>query len=335
MTLARVAASLEQEFNRHCLVIDNTDWPRHERRQLKKQIKHILERDGSIDTRHLTPSYRWNLCSTRLRDGDFTNWDGWEFRSDWAMTFRWGTEKCSPLPKWDGGPCDHLVILGEQGVGDEILFLSALPELLIRLGTKSIEVQCYEALAPIVARSFKVRCTERLPLSQVTQGKAVAALGDLFPWYRRDKSHFPRKPFLKPDPEKVEYWKEWLGSGKHIGYAWKSRHGYLGPRDFMFGGDKYWNLQYDVTDENSPPFDVKNDFENLFAFVSALDKVHTVTQTLAHVAGSIGKECHAVIPPKNGEVSWPLWYYGHGGPSVVYPNLTIYRDIDEFRTSRP
>jgi len=328
---------IAQEYARHCVVIDNTDWPRHERRNLKKEIRKILERDGFIDVRALTPSYRWNLCSTRLRDGDFSNWDGWEFRSDWAMTFQWGVEKCSPVPKWDGGPCSHLVILGEQGIGDEILFLSALPELMVRLGPKALELKCYEKLAPIVERSFKVRCTERLPLSQVTEGEAVAALGDLFPWYRRDKSHFPRKPFLKPDLEKMFYWKDWLGDGPHIGYAFKSRHGHLDPESLKTEKGRYWNLQYDDNGPESPPFDVKNDFENLFAFVSALDKVVTVTQTLAHVAGSIGKECHAVIPPKNGEVTWPLWYYFNGDSrwqSPIYPNLTIYKNPDEFINHR-
>ena len=335
--------ALIREYERHCSVIDENNWPRNDRRKLKSDIKAILQRDGYVNPQALTPEYRWNLCSARLRDRDFTNWDGWEFRSDWAMTFRWGKEIKSPVPKWNGGPCSHLVVLGEQGIGDEIMFLSALPELMVRVGSQNLEVQTYPRLQKIVERSFKVRCTDRKPLGEVKEGEAIVALGDLFPFYRRDESHFPKKPFLKPDPEKVKYWKDWLSQfpGEKIGYAYKSRHGFHSKEEIRKAaadvkGDCYvFDLQYDSEGSDKPPFDTKNDFENLFAFVSCLDRVVTVTQTLAHVAGSLGKECHAIIPPKNGDITWYLWYWGtKTRDALIYPNMTVYKNLDEFRTRR-
>lgn len=337
---------LLQEYERHCQIIDDNNWPRNERRKLKKDIRFILERDGWINPRALTPEYRWNLCSARLRDGDFSNWDGWEFRSDWAMTLRWGVEKKSPVPLWDGTPKNHLVVLGEQGIGDEILFLSALPDFMVRFGKRCIEFQTYPRLHSIVERSYGIKCTNRKPLDEVTEGEGILALGDLFPWYRRDRSHFPRKPYLKADPEKIEHWKHWLENfqGPKIGLGWYSRHGFLNPEDLMTEKASYFDLQYETDKAPKsknvirPPFDTRNDFENLFAFVFCLDKVVSCTQTLVHVAGSLGKETKAVIPPKNGEVNWHLWYH-HGSPGkswshLVYPNVTVFESIDEFRNSR-
>lgn len=336
---------LLKEYESHCTVIDSyKNWSRPQKKLMKREIRKTLERCGWVDPKAFPAEHRWNLCSERLRKGDFTNWDGWEFRSDWSMTFWWGEDIKVPIPKLDirkayESPVKHIVVLGEQGLGDEICYSSVLPELIARAGHQAIEFQCYPRLKKIFERSFKVKCTDRLPLTEVKVGEYVITLGDLLPLYRKDRKHFPGKPFLKPDPEKVEYWRGFLSHGReiNIGYAYKSRHGSINRTDLVNTEKaKYWDLQYDSEGPDKPPFDTKNDFENLFAFVSCLDRVQSVTQTLCHVAGAIGKECHAVIPPKNGEAISDLWYYSTGKgswESPVYPNMKIYEDIREFRNN--
>jgi hypothetical protein len=341
--------ALQKQYDYHVQVINQCDWPRFEKEKIKKRIYKVLKKDGYVDLRAFEPNYRWNVCSIRLQNGDFTNWDGWQFRSPWFMTFMGlHGEKC-PVPKWDGRPVEHLVVLGEQGLGDEILFLSALPELMVRFG-KGIEWVGYEQLNSIVERSFKTQTSGRRLLSEVTEGDAVMASGDLFQWYRRDKCHFPRKPFLKPDPERVEHWKQWLkdfGDRPKIGLGWYSRHGSVDPKDLLVEDAVYFDLQYYKDGLDIPkrpenviacPFDFSESFEDLFAFVSCLDKVFSTTQTLVHICGSIGKECHAIQPPKNGEVKFPLWYsackiLGNDKvwPHLVYANVTVYESIQVFR----
>lgn len=344
------------EWKQHLGVINDSDWKESEKAFIRGEIKKIIETQGKVPIQYLSPQYQWNWVAARLRDGDFSNWEGFQYRSDWAVTFRGINGFETKVPKWDGSPVNHLVVLGEQGMGDEILFFSALPELMVRLGTNAIEVQCYPELRGIVERSFKVRTSDRKILGEINEGDAVVALGDLFPFYRRDKSHFPRKPYLKPDPVKVEKWRKYLnefGNRQKIGIGWYSRHGYVDPKSLCTVKDAvYFDLQYDFEEKASlqgtfdgirPPFDNRRDFENLFAFVYALDSVHSVTQTLVHIAGAVGKECKAVIPPKNGEVSWFLWYHackalgnGKHWPHLIYPSVTIYEDINEFRHhSRP
>jgi hypothetical protein len=337
---------LLREYQSHCVVIDSYQWSKPEKKLMKREIRKTLERCGWVDPKSFPAEHRWNLCSERLRRGDFSNWDGWEFRSDWAMTYWWGQDIKIPIPKLDltkaySEPVKHIVVLGEQGLGDEICYSSVLPELIARAGHKAIEFQCYPRLKEIFERSFKVRCTDRLPLSEVKVGEAVITLGDLLPLYRKSREHFPRKPFLRVDPQKVARWLEWLNPFPRpwVGYAYKSRHGSFTHDEFWttLGVGAKFDLQYDSDTRHRPPFDTKNDFENLFAFVSCLDSVQSVTQTLCHVAGAIGKECHAVIPPKNGETISKLWYYAEGKDvweSPVYPNMKIYRNIDEFRNRR-
>jgi hypothetical protein len=333
-----VKPELLREYQSHCVVIDSYQWSKPEKKLMKREIRKTLERCGWVDSKAFPAEHRWNLCSERLRSGDFSNWDGWEFRSDWSMTYWWGQDIKIPIPKLDltkaySEPVKHIVVLGEQGLGDEICYSSVLPELIARAGHKAIEFQCYPRLKEIFERSFKVRCTDRLPLSEVKVGEAVITLGDLLPLYRKSREHFPRKPFLRIDPQKVARWLEWLNPFPRpwVGYAYKSRHGSFTHDEFwnILGDGSKFDLQYDSDTRHKPPFDTKNDFDDLFAFVSCLDRVESVTQTLCHVAGAIGKECHAVIPPKNGETISKLWYYSEGKDvweSPVYPNMKIYKN---------
>lgn len=260
-------------------------------------------------------------------------------------------EKC-PVKRWDYKPVNHLVVLGEQGLGDELLFLSALPELMVRFG-KGIEWVGYSQLNSVVERSFGIKTSNRRLLGEITEGDAVMASGDLFQWYRRDKSHFPRKAFLKPDAGRILYWSNWLdqfGDRPKIGLGWYSRHGFIDPKDLLVEKDAvYFDLQYRKDDIEVPerpkdviqcPFDFSESFEDLFAFVSCLDKVFTSTQTLVHVSGSIGKETHAIQPPKNGDVKFPLWYNQckvlgtlESWPHLVYSNVTVYEDMNAFKKS--
>lgn len=325
--------------------------PDEQRKYLTREFNQIfyrLKKQGvsRFPYESLPIDFRWNLCATRLRMGHFDNWDGWEFRGDFACTF---LHKNFPTPKWMGQPITEefgLQVCGEQGPGDEILFMSALPDLMVRVGPKALQVNCFPRLVPIFERSFKVKCVDRPKGLSDVKGQSMLLMGDLLRWYRKD-GHFPRKPYLKPDPEKLLYWQEWLkqfGVAKKVGLAWYSRHGALDPDDLMTDDEwVYFDLQYqgevvkpfEDYKVKKVPFDTREDLENLLAFVAALDAVHTVTQTLVHIAGAVGTECHAVVPPQGtGEVHNRLWYYGTGGQSPVYGSVQIYPSIDDYRSRR-
>lgn len=319
--------------------------PDEQRSRLKRdfnQLFYRLKKSGvsRFPYETLPIDFRWNLCSARLRLGHFNNWDGWEFRGDFASTFH---HHVFLTPKWMGEEITEeggLKVCGEQGIGDEIMFLSALPDLMWRVGPKAIEINCYPRLVPILERSFKVKCVDRPKGLSDVNGRAMLLMGDLLRWYRKGGG-FPRKPYLKPDPQRVDFWKselKKLGNKPKVGIAWKSRHGALNPYDLMTEDVTYVSLQYSDSSPKgcvSLDQDPLTDLDGHMSLIAALDKVVTVTQTAVHVSGSIGKECHAIIPPKDtGEVNNRLWYYGHGEESwdhYVYGSVKVYGSIDDYR----
>ncbi len=334
-------------YSEICEAINYAEGSQFNKERLKKEIKKDLRHCESVDYTKFPIEFRWNLCSARLRMGRFDNYDGWEYRSDWSITFHGYNGYRNPLPKWAGQPVKKLIVLGEQGIGDEIVFSSAIPELLVR--GLNIELQCHPRLQGIFERSFGIKCVDRQYLSDVTEGDAVVALGDLMMFYRRDKSHFPKKPFLKPDPGRVKYWKgvlDEIDDRPKIGIAWKARHGSLDPKDLMFEDATYINLQYADSDAGSVGLvygersslglqgpDPCEDIEDHINLIAALDKVVSVTQTVIHEAGAIGKECHAIRPKRGtGEVNNSLWYYGSGNcDHQVYGSVKVYNTVNDYQ----
>jgi len=340
--------SWEQEYREICEVINQTPESKVKREWLKKDIKKTLRRAGRIDYNLFPVDFRWNLCAARLRMGRFDNWDGWEFRSDFSITFRGLNGYSFDVPIWKGEEVKKLIILGEQGVGDEILFASAIPELIVRLGVDKIEFQTYPRIIETMARSFGIKCVPRKRLGEIEpeDGLYAVSLADLFMFYRRDKSHFPGKPYLKPDPKLVKKWQKKLDEipGKKIGIGWKARHGSLNPKDLMCEDAVYINLQYlehpdgdwsEPLPEGLIDFGINpvEDMENHMALISCLDKVVTVTQTTVHEAGALGVECHAIRPKKGtGAVNNMLWYYFLGNlQSPIYNSVKIWNTPKDYQ----
>lgn len=314
--------------------------------EIAQDLRRTVQKCGHIDYTMFPPTFRWHLCSSRLSQGKFDNWDGWEYRSNWSITFQGWNGFSLKIPKWNGKPVKKLIIAGEQGQGDDIVYGSAIPELMVRLGPQAIEFQCHPSLVPIFERSFGIRCTPRKILSEITEGDAVVALADLFMIYRRDKAHFPKKPFLKPNPDLVEKYRKIMEQYPRpwTGVAWGSRKGSVDPAKLVAGmSGTVFDLQYRLDSYSYPEkpqsvvsldLDIASDKESEFAIVANLDKVVSVTQTLVHVAGSMGVPCDVIKPPKGtGEVNCQLWYYGIGQSPhshMVYGNMRVYESLEEY-----
>lgn len=117
---------------------------------------------------------------------------------------------------------DHTVLVWpEQGIGDNITYASALPDLIER--ARSVELLAAPKLAPLFRRSFpKARIILNAPESHADRH---LPMGDLFRLFRPSIDSFPRQPFLKADPQSAEAWRKRLdeaGPGLKVGIGWRS-----------------------------------------------------------------------------------------------------------------
>ncbi|HEY1881185.1 MAG TPA: flagellar protein FlbA, partial [Caulobacteraceae bacterium] len=203
----------------------------------------------------------------------------------------------------------RLLLVGEQGLGDEIMFANAVPDLVEQ--TAKLGLAVIPRLVPLFARSF--------PTAEVTHHHAdgagpgmrrsatgidlsgydaYAPMGDLMQLIRPTIADFPQRAgYLVPDPDRVAYWRRTLPPGRRIGLTWKSRGG-LHARSRFYAPFELWrplfeapgvtvvNLQYGGIDEEielaagwkhplwlPPGLDVQNDLDDLAALAAALNGV--------------------------------------------------------------
>jgi tetratricopeptide (TPR) repeat protein len=134
-----------------------------------------------------------------------------------------------------------LLVMGEQGLGDEVLFAGMLTDVLQALGPGGKLVLAVEdRLVTLFQRSFPA--AEVVPHFTFRQHgrnyRAAPAAGDfgrfdlwvpmasLLRRFRRRLEDFPDRPaFLTPDPDRVAHWRAALAGaqgGRKVGILWKS-----------------------------------------------------------------------------------------------------------------
>lgn len=135
----------------------------------------------------------------------------------------------------------RLLVVGEQGLGDEVLFAHALPDVLEALGPDGRLLLAVERrLVPLMQRSFphaQVFAHGTWGLKHhIVRGVGAVAEGDydlwtpigsLMPRFRPTLEAFgpERGSFLRADPERVAHWRgvlDGLGGGPKVGVMWKS-----------------------------------------------------------------------------------------------------------------
>lgn len=147
-------------------------------------------------------------------------------------------------PRWESHDLADLkgktiVLVGEQGLGDEVLFLNTAQELLDAVGPEGeLRIACEYRLVPLVQRSLpKARVGNHTSVK--LEGRDVRTanhlddgadywtpMGDPLIALRPTLESFPKRPnFLTADPERVRVWRDYLdqlGGELKIGILWKS-----------------------------------------------------------------------------------------------------------------
>jgi tetratricopeptide (TPR) repeat protein len=166
------------------------------------------------------PKAHWSLAQVLLMLEDFAGgWDEYAHRArDTQETNFW--QYPFPFPRWSGEPLagKTLLVHGEQGLGDEIMFASILPQVLDELAGGRLLLATQPHLAPLFAHSFpqarvhaQLRYNQgvwvRHPLPDWARQTPVdyqIACGDLPALRRRAAADFTwRGPYLHASPEKA------------------------------------------------------------------------------------------------------------------------------------
>ncbi len=292
-----------------------------------------------------------NEALLHMMKGDFSRnaWELYEWRKkapDRADSYRKVV-----LEEWNGAKvgAGELLVYGEQGLGDEIMFASMLPQ---ALGVAPrLRFAAQPRLCSLFARSFPemdVFAWDRATGSPSTgTAKFAIAIGSLGRYFRTSQRDFPRNvAYLSPDPLRVEAMRTRLdafGPGRKIGIAWRggvplTRQARRSLQLEAFGpvlrrpGFRWINLQHGNVDEElagvlaatGVPIerlhDATDDFEDAAALTSALDLVVSVCSTTVHLAGAVGQAVW-VMAPFAAE-----WRYGMSGSRMLwYPSAEIFR----------
>lgn len=211
------------------------------------------------------------LCAGRIGEG----WDGYEERL--APTFGDVTHFAVDRPRWSPGDDiagSHLAVIGEQGLGDEVMFANVLPDVVEALGENGrLTIAVEHRLVPLFQRSFPAATVGAHATYKVDNHVLRAApfvedwaavdrwtpIASLLRGYRRTVEAFPARPrYLAADPARVDHWRgvlDGLGGAPKVGVLWKSlkldaaRRRYFSPFDqwkpvLERPGTTFVNLQY-------------------------------------------------------------------------------------------
>ena len=284
------------------------------------------------------PIAHWNLGLMQLSQGKWeTAWDEheWGLKTNGMRVNR----ELGGVPEWDGTPGKRIIIYGEQGIGDEIMFASMLPDV---LKDNEVILECHERLVTLFQKAFpevtvygtrEQQCPEWLANETADCRMAIGSLGK---FYRRSAESFPGTPYLKAEPvasgEKFRVGISWTGGYKQGRIVKRSVPLSWWKPILNIPNVEFVSLQYtDCAEELEMvnalgPYDIKtdeavraHDYYETARLVQSCDLVISVCTSVIHLAGALGVPCW-VMTPKN-----PAWRYGNSGRMNWYRSVRLYR----------
>jgi len=347
-------------FSRLCAQTpDSLLWPRlnlanalsHTGRlaESERVYAYMLQHEPNNFTAH------WNRAHHVLGRHEFA--EGWqEYRYRLQVEDVWH-RRMIPFAPWKGEALEGktLLISAEQGLGDQIMFASCLPEVVS--SANEVILECDHRLAGLFQRSFPtVRVIgsrqEMYPpwLREVGHPDYHLPAGNLPGFFRSRMEDFPRHDgYLAADPARIAHWKARLaalGAGPKIGLSW--RGGTRGTRrtfrslsltDLLpilrVPGLRFVSLQYGDCAEDLEALRRESgiavahwpeaiaDYEETAALCTALDLTVSVCTSVIHLNGALGRPVLVMVP------AVPEWRYGVAGEVMPwYPAVRLIRQAE-------
>lgn len=316
--------------------------------------KCIQAADKALSIDHENVYAKNNKGLAQLEMGDYLHgFQNYEFREVFAPLDFTGIregrnyEIDGKTPFWDGTKGKTVVLIGEQGIGDEIMFASIIPEL---MQDANVIFDAHPRLADIFRNTFpklpilgtrKQNDLAKMPWIDIFDIEAKINIGSLPKMYRKKKEDFPGTPYLKPDDRllsnMITFINENIPPGILIGFSWKGgvaktneaqRRCPLEEWLPLFNMNAQWvSLQYhkDAEDELNNFLskhkhlkskihhfnDILADYDQTHALICNLELIISVPQSIVHLAGATGIFTWQLCPKRG---MWQMGVYGENAP---------------------
>lgn len=270
--------------------------------------------------------WRWLVKSSKARRYDFAEWTG------------------------ERAAGSRILLWGEQGIGDEIIYASMFAEL--KDAGMKVTLETDPRLVTLMQRSFpQMRVVARTdpPTIDPADFDWQCPLPSLGRWLRPTLASFPRHHgFLKPDGARVNALDTRLRHpGKLIGISWSSANCEFGIQKSsaladwqgILGvpGTRFVDLQYGdnrkarealrdagIEIVHLDDLDLYEDLEGVAALCAACDLIITTSNVTAHIAGALGRPVWTLVPIGRGRI----WYWLAGRTdSPWYPSMRVFSQL--------
>lgn len=286
-----------------------------------------------------------------LLKGEFCQgWKGFEARwqtNDWRCR-----ERRAAYPRWGGDSLasGRLLIWGEQGVGDEIMFAGLIPDVLA--GGTPCALACEARLMPLFTRSFPeaviISGDDPRELAELNVEVQMPS-GSLPGIFRKTAGDFAQvtSPYLIADRAVREKFCHKYKDGRPlVGVAWHTRNQVSGhARSIALASlaplfanqDVRWiSLQYgdqevlrSEVEASAIPIYVDDEVDQLqdldcfAAQVAAMDLVVTIDNSTAHLSAALGVPTWVLVPHA------PDWrWLLERADSPWYPTVRLFRALE-------
>ena len=303
------------------------------------------------------PDALYGRAHVDLREGRFSEgWEGYEARFD--TTWLAGVRAPPALPRLQRsglGAARRVAVWAEQGLGDQLMYATLLPEL-AGLGLSAV-VEVDPRLIETYRRSLPaMEFVPRDDWSAFAGCDHQIPIGSLPRLFRPTRESFQAQPtaLLQADPARVREIRERLGPGRWIAVCWRSpagghaasRHwlaerksialerlaplaGVKGARllDLQFGDVDTERRGFDASHPGKlarvPGLDTTKDLEGVLAALQVCERVVTTCNSVAHLAGASGRPTWVF---HLGAAPFHYWVPGSRSLSLWYPSLEILSD---------
>jgi len=286
-----------------------------------------------------------NISLQLLLDGQLA--EGWDlYEERFFRPVRPVPNRKFSQPWWRGEPLkdQRLLLWGEQGAGDRLMFARLLPHVLEQ--ARGVIVETDPRMLSLMQRSFPQAnwIAERSPADPLTRtADWQAPIGHLAKVYVRALDQFDEGgPYLKPEPQLVQEWATRLNSlnGKKVGIVWAGNPGHQNDKNrsmpletlqplLDLPGLSFVSLQVgdqagkfgEFSDHFFDAAPMLKSYDDTAALLANLDMVVGVDTSVVHLAGAVGCPAHVLIP------YCPDWRWLIGSPDSTpwYRCLHLYR----------